>query len=179
MKLLSKSASLLEKVRADIYETTQKLEDLKREKLSREEALNNIDRFIASKAEIFDRSAYEFAESRHTTDFRGFQSHVNELGFDEFTKSIDASPAFCALVPEAIKARITAAMDEQASYGTPMKDRPKIKVKLEGQLFKLEQQEESIVREMEASGVFVERRADIVNVLLLILLDEPQLEAAA
>jgi hypothetical protein len=103
-------------------------------------------------------------------------------GIAELVRQADVGPLLAAIAPDALLARVTAAIEDgrYPSYGPPAAERPGLLAELEQHLLDAEQEEERLVEQCEALGLPVLRRADArASIVLGVPGGEPEPAAAA
>lgn len=138
--------------------------DLQRQHVSRDEALQALDRWIAKRAAECDPSIGNLLRGEGVLDLAALDAGGRR----------DLEPALCALVPDAIRQvvgeRIDAALADQPSIGS--EDRQRRLDDIAAELLRLERDEEDLVQHLEADGVPTARRAD-ADPRAVLGLDEP------
>lgn len=142
----------LETTREAIRALQAEAADLQRQHVSRDEALQALDRWIAKRAAECDPSIGNLLRGQAELDLSALDAGGRR----------DLEPALCLLVPDAIREmiaqRLDAALDGQQTMSA--EDRERRLADIEAELLQLERDEETIVERLEADGVPTARRAD-------------------
>lgn len=144
----------LEEIRQRVRDLQAERDDLNRRPVSREEAIAALDRWLQ------DQRDEHWRETNVNGLLKG--SANLSLHVTRFTGDRDFAPLLAAAIPDSLRAyyveRIDAALAERAPMSTA--ERQHRASEIDGELYRLEAEEEQIVRRLNADGERVVRRGD-------------------
>ncbi len=158
----------IDAIRTKIAAVQEKIEVSLVDRLTRAEAADRISQWVDDQAASVDVGGIvdEFCRRGRPNDRWGHFTAIVEEGGHSFTGQFGAAeiaPYICWMGPEAVKAKLIAALDEHADNICCPDDKAharKDHAALKDELLKLEREEERVISEAEIAGFNVSRRPD-------------------
>ncbi|RDD63824.1 hypothetical protein [Ferruginivarius sediminum] len=145
----------LDEIRGRIAELEAQRADIEAQPVSRDEALAALDRWIHAEAA-------KFANDLSIGSLLNGDPRARLYAIGWGSQHIDWTPTLCALMPDTVRAYYVDQIDAELAEREPLsaEQRQQRRAEIDGELFRLAQEEERIITAMQARGEAVQRRGD-------------------